>query len=67
MNSTPESEPDTQSPTRLQAIRTGLLISGSVLLGGLAVVLWNRTSLSRLRQPTDEASQPSTEPDDEEV
>jgi hypothetical protein len=31
-------------------LRTGLLIAGSALFGGLAVVLWNRKALAGLRQ-----------------
>jgi hypothetical protein len=61
-----ESAPDQPPQPRLQAIRTGLLIAGSALLGGLAVVLWNRSSLSRLRQPVETASRPSLYPDEDE-
>jgi len=49
-------EPEPESPPNhpgLHAVRTGLLIAASALFGGLAVVLWNRSSLSRLRQPVD--------------
>jgi len=47
----PESDPEPPFKPRFETLRTGLLIAGSALLGGLAVVLWNRSSLSRLRQP----------------
>ena len=65
MSSTPESVPEEPLQPRLQALRTGLLIAGSALLGGLAVVLWNRSSLSRLRQPTETDSQLPDPPDGE--
>ena len=41
---------------------TGMIIAGSALVGGLAVVLWNRKTLSGLRQNP----APSPPPDDEE-
>jgi hypothetical protein len=66
MSSASDSAPEPSSPSRLQPLRTGLLIAGSALLGGLAVVLWNRSSLSRLRQPAEAASQPPVSPDEEE-
>ncbi|QNI34370.1 hypothetical protein H7849_11005 [Alloacidobacterium dinghuense] len=40
-------------PSRL---KTGLLVIGSALLGGIAVALWNRRSLADIRnQPEDSA------------
>ncbi len=33
--------------------RTGLLLTTSAALGGIAVALWNRRSLERIRQPND--------------
>ncbi|MGC2640009.1 MAG: hypothetical protein WA294_22720 [Acidobacteriaceae bacterium] len=42
-----------------------MLIAGSALVGGLAVVFWNRKSLATLRQPEAETSKPSTEQDDD--
>jgi hypothetical protein len=65
MTSMPEPAPEKPTPARLQALRTGLLIAGSALLGGLAVVLWNRSSLSRLREPVDPASLPNASTDEE--
>ncbi len=61
MNPKPDPAPEQPSPPLPEALpealsgplRTGLLIAGSMLLGGLAVVLWNRSSLSRLRQPAE--------------
>ena len=51
MNTEPENAPETAPRPRLRGLGTGLLIAASALFGGLAVVLWNRGSLSRLRQP----------------
>jgi len=65
MNPTPESAPEPPAEPRFQALRTGLLIAGSALLGGLAVVLWNRSSLSTLRQPVEPGPLPPTFPDED--
>jgi hypothetical protein len=65
MNSTPESAPEQAVPERLQALKTGLLIAGSALMGGLAVVLWNRSSLSRLREPMEVVQPPHASPDED--
>lgn len=45
------------------ALKTGAIIAGSAFLGGLAVVFWNRKSLARLRQSTDDSSQTSVHED----
>ena len=54
----------TAAPPRQRPFRTGLLIATSALLGGLAVVLWNRNSLLRLRQPP-QSGQPAAPEDSE--
>lgn len=63
------SDPQTRSQNSKQPkaslLRTGLLIAGSALLGGLAVVLWHRKSLANLRQPVSEPDRPPKEPDAE--
>ena len=48
---------------KLKAFLTGAILGASALVGGLAVVLWNRKSLSRLRQHPDPDEKPSAEPD----
>jgi hypothetical protein len=53
MNSLPKSDSEPPSQPRPGALQAALLVAGSMLLGGLAVVLWNRSSLSRLRQPAE--------------
>ena len=50
---------------RLGGLRTGLLMAGSALLGGLAVVLWNRKTLASLRQTAAEANRLPVVPDEE--
>ena len=67
MNDTAEEKPGTESPrkTRFDGLRTGLLMAGSALLGGLAVVLWNRKSLANLRQPAAPSNQPPEVEDEE--
>lgn len=47
----PQSAMESRPPSRLKIFRTGLLITGSALLSGLAVVFWNRKSLATIRQP----------------
>jgi hypothetical protein len=50
----------------IRFVKTGLLVAGSVLLGGLAVVLWNRNSLTKLHQPVPAPNQSIVEPDADE-
>jgi len=47
----------------LKAFVTGAIIAASALVGGLAVVFWNRKALSGLRQHP-EAEQPSAGADE---
>ena len=54
-----------QSGAKLKAFVTGMIIAGSALVGGLAVVLWNRKTLSGLRQPAEPGKKPSPQADDE--
>lgn len=50
------------SSTRL---RTGLLVLGSALFGGIAVVLWNRRTLTNIQnQCQDKAQKPISIDDD---
>jgi hypothetical protein len=54
MNLLPDEPEETQKPPirpGIRVLRAGLLLAGSALLGGLAVVLWHRKSLDKLRQP----------------
>jgi hypothetical protein len=51
----------------LRALRTGLLIAGSALFGGLAVALWNRKALANLRQPPETPNPASVKPDAEDI
>jgi hypothetical protein len=53
------------SDTKLKAFLTGAIIAGSALVGGLAVVLWNRQTLSRLRQQHELRKKPSAHPDND--
>jgi hypothetical protein len=57
---TPE-KPETG--TKMKAFVTGAIIAGSALVGGLAVVLWNRKALSGLRQHAETDQNPSEEED----
>jgi hypothetical protein len=47
----PEKQPETPARPGIRLLQTGLLVAGSALLGGLAVALWHRSSLAKLRQP----------------
>jgi hypothetical protein len=47
------------SQKKVGRFRTGLLMAGSALFGGIAVVLWNRRSLTKMQnQPNGQADQP---------
>ena len=56
---------DNSQKPRFHGLRTGLLMAGSALLGGLAVVLWNRKTLANLRQPAASSNQPPEIEDEE--
>ncbi len=62
---TTQNAPQSQPHSGLRAFLTGAIVAGSVLMGGLAVVLWNRKSLSHLRQPVSPNQNASAPTDDE--
>jgi hypothetical protein len=66
MPTQPPNSDQPQSGKRLRAFLTGAIVAGSALLGGLAVVLWNRKALSGLRHPAEPREKPSNPSDDEE-
>ena len=47
----------------MKAFLTGAILGASALVGGLAVVLWNRKALAGLRQHPERESKPSIEAD----
>jgi hypothetical protein len=53
-----------QKESRPSRLRTGLLVAGSALLGGIAVALWNRRSLVDIQNQTREKD-PEPPPADE--
>ncbi len=59
----PQTAEKPESGARLKAFLTGAIIAASALVGGLAVVLWNRKALSGLHQHRDPDQKPSIEPD----
>ena len=63
----PEAEPEDPQKPGIRFLQTGLLVAGSALLGGLAVVLWHRKSLARLRQssPDPDSASPSQDAEDD--
>jgi hypothetical protein len=64
----PEPEkPSFATPPRrgFHLLQTGLLVAGSALLGGLAVALWHRNSLAKLRQPVPAEDSASVQQDAE--
>jgi len=67
MNDSPDLKPASEEThqSRAGGLRTVLLVAGSALLGGLAVVLWNRKTLASLRQPAAESNRPPAIPDEE--
>ncbi len=57
-------EIDRKEP-RSSRLRTGLLVVGSALFGGIAVVLWNRRALANMQnQTSDKAPKPCPVDDD---
>ena len=55
-----------ESGAKVKAFMTGAIIAASALVGGLAVVLWNRKALSGLRQHPEAGEKPSSEANDDE-
>jgi hypothetical protein len=46
-------------------LKTGLLVIGSALLGGIAVAFWNRRTLTDIRnQPSEKDSEPNSGSED---
>ena len=66
MPNQPQTAEKPESGATLKAFLTGAIIAASALVGGLAVVLWNRKALSGLHQHSNPDQKPSTEPDVEE-
>lgn len=52
-----------ESGAKTKAFLTGAILAASALIGGFAIVVWNRKALARLRQPPEPAKTPSAEPD----
>jgi hypothetical protein len=67
MEPDPQDDPKSQPRNGLHVLGTALLIAGSALFGGLAVVLWNRKALSGLRQNPAPFQKPSPLPNDEDT
>lgn len=59
------SQPPNPPPSgaKLKAFVTGMILAGSALAGGLAVVLWHRKILSGLRQPVEAGKKPPASED----
>jgi hypothetical protein len=55
-----------ESGAKVKAFMTGAIIAASALVGGLAVVLWNRKALSGLRQHPEAGKNPSPDASDDE-
>jgi len=59
-------EPQTpQSADKVKAFITGMVVAASALVGGLAVVLWNRKALSGLHSAS--RKKPPAPPDEDEA
>jgi hypothetical protein len=54
VSTTPVQAPDESPapPERLNFWRSGLLIATSAAFGGIAVAIWNRRTLAKMRQQT---------------
>ena len=53
-----------KSGVKLRTFWTGAILTASALVGGFAIVVWNRKALSRLRQPVERRKSSSPDPDD---
>jgi len=67
MPNQPHEIESSRSGAKLKAFLTGMILAGSALAGGLAVVIWNRKTLSGLRQhpPTGRKTSASTDREEE--
>jgi hypothetical protein len=53
----PETQDEgTLAPERRSVWRSGLLIATSAVFGGIAVAIWNRRTLAKIRQQTSDDS-----------
>jgi hypothetical protein len=66
MSTQPEIPDPPQSGAKFKAFLTGMIVAASALVGGLAVVLWNRKALSGLHQADPRKKPPSSQPDADE-
>ena len=58
-------EDNAQKEVRSSRLRTGLLIAGSALFGGIAVAFWNRRTLTKMQNPpAEKASAPPSVDED---
>jgi len=61
VETTDSKEKKDQKEQHSSRLKTGLLVIGSALLGGIAVALWNRRSLAEIRnQPPEKDSEPNS-------
>ncbi len=66
MSDSADSSKNSSLPGRgLRFLGTGLLIAGSAFFGGLAVALWDRKSLAKLREPDPRRTQRQMPPEDD--
>ena len=49
-----EFNPSVEPPQRTNLWRTSLLLASSAAFGGIAVAIWNRRTLAKMRQPRQE-------------
>jgi hypothetical protein len=63
MPNQPQTPDPPKSGAKFKAFFTGMIVAASVLVGGVAVVLWNRKTLSGLRQPAEFGKKTSPPPD----
>ena len=63
MSNQPQTPEKPDSSDKLKAFLAGAIVAASALVGGLAVVLWNRKALSGLRQPPGAGKNTTIEPD----
>jgi hypothetical protein len=71
IEATDSKERNDQKEPRNSRLRTGLLVVGSALLGGIAVALWNRRSLADIqneaRNQSEDQAQKSIQVDEDAI
>jgi hypothetical protein len=58
---------DDGQPSPRRRLRTGLLVLGSAIFGGVAVVFWNRRTLTKMQEKPNEENRNPREIDEDAI